>query len=172
MAMIQKRTMTFDSSHPDSSKWWWIGAIRKTRRPVSLKRADLEDDRQRLDHEEAADEDQQELLLDDHGEACRWRAPSASEPTSPMKTSAGWALNQRKPRRGADERAAEDRQLAGPRDVRDEQVVRHEGVTGDVGEDRVGRRGDERAADGEAVEPVGEVHGVRAPTMTRTTNGR
>ena len=33
---IQKRTMTFGSLQPFSSKWWWIGAIRNTRLPVSL----------------------------------------------------------------------------------------------------------------------------------------
>src|SRR5947209_4390925 len=30
-ATIQKRRMIFVSDHPWSSKWWWIGAIRKTR---------------------------------------------------------------------------------------------------------------------------------------------
>ena len=29
--MIQNRTMIFGSAHPCSSKWWWIGAIRKIR---------------------------------------------------------------------------------------------------------------------------------------------
>ena len=31
--MIQKRTMIFVSDHAFISKWWWIGVIRKTRRP-------------------------------------------------------------------------------------------------------------------------------------------
>ena len=35
--MIQKRTMIFVSDHAFISKWWWIGAIRKTRRPQYLK---------------------------------------------------------------------------------------------------------------------------------------
>src|SRR5215203_4581334 len=30
-ATIQKRRMIFVSDHARSSKWWWIGAIRKTR---------------------------------------------------------------------------------------------------------------------------------------------
>src|SRR6185369_14752405 len=33
--MIQKRTITFGSAQPLSSKWWWMGAILKTRLPVS-----------------------------------------------------------------------------------------------------------------------------------------
>lgn len=31
---IQKRITTFDSGQPSFSKWWWIGAMRNTRRPV------------------------------------------------------------------------------------------------------------------------------------------
>ncbi len=34
--MIQKRTITRGSGQPFSSKWWWIGAMRKMRLPVSL----------------------------------------------------------------------------------------------------------------------------------------
>src|SRR5450759_1695747 len=33
---IQNRTMTFVSDQPFISKWWWSGAIRKMRLPVSL----------------------------------------------------------------------------------------------------------------------------------------
>ena len=36
MATIQKRITTVGSDQPRRSKWWWIGAIRKTRRPVRL----------------------------------------------------------------------------------------------------------------------------------------
>jgi hypothetical protein len=36
-ATIQKRITTVDSRQPSFSKWWWIGAIRKMRRPVVLK---------------------------------------------------------------------------------------------------------------------------------------
>ena len=31
--MIQKRTITVNSGHPASSKWWWIGDMRNTRLP-------------------------------------------------------------------------------------------------------------------------------------------
>src|SRR4051794_2391857 len=34
--MIQKRITTVGSDQPICSKWWWIGAIRKTRFPVRL----------------------------------------------------------------------------------------------------------------------------------------
>src|SRR5207248_3958514 len=36
METIQKRTMIFGSAQPCSSKWWWMGAMRKMRRPVRL----------------------------------------------------------------------------------------------------------------------------------------
>ena len=35
MEMIQKRTMILGSGQPFFSKWWWIGAIKNTRRPKS-----------------------------------------------------------------------------------------------------------------------------------------
>ena len=36
MATIQNRITTLLSDQPSCSKWWWIGAMRKTRRPVRL----------------------------------------------------------------------------------------------------------------------------------------
>src|SRR5882762_4070736 len=39
MAMIQKRTTTLVSRHPESSKWWCSGDILKMRRPVNLNEA-------------------------------------------------------------------------------------------------------------------------------------
>ncbi len=35
-ATIQKRIVIFVSDHAFISKWWWIGAIRNTRRPKYL----------------------------------------------------------------------------------------------------------------------------------------
>src|SRR3954447_13229096 len=34
--MIQKRITTVGSDQPRCSKWWWMGAIKKTRLPVRL----------------------------------------------------------------------------------------------------------------------------------------
>ena len=53
--MIQKRTMTFGSAQPLSSKWWWIGAILKTRLPVSLNEATCTITLSVSTHEHAAD---------------------------------------------------------------------------------------------------------------------
>ena len=61
-----------------------------------------------------------------------------------------------------EERRAEDRELAGARDVADAQVGGELRVAGEVSHHAEDRRRDEHAPDGEAVEAVGEVHGVRA----------
>src|SRR5690606_27960177 len=39
METIQKRTMIFGSGQPLSSKWWWMGAMRKMRLPRILNEA-------------------------------------------------------------------------------------------------------------------------------------
>ena len=87
--------------------------------------------------------------------------PSASEPTSPMKISAGWALYQRKPRLAPVMDAAEDGQLADLRHAREFQIVGEDDVAAGVGEHGERAGGDDHAADGEPVQPVGEVDGVR-----------
>ena len=88
-------------------------------------------------------------------------APSDSAPTSPMMISAGWQLNQRNPRDAPDERPAEDRELSRLRDEGDLQVARRDRVARDVGQDRVGAGGDAHGPDGQAVQAVRQVHGVR-----------
>ena len=51
---IQNRTTTFSSGQPRSSKWWWSGAIRKIALALAqLEVADLEEDRERLEDEDA-----------------------------------------------------------------------------------------------------------------------
>ena len=86
--------------------------------------------------------------------------PSASEPVSPMKIEAGGALNQRKPRPGAEQRAAEHREFAGAGDVVDLQIVGEHRVAGEIGDHAEARGRDHDGHDGEAVEAVGEVHRI------------
>ena len=88
------------------------------------------------------------------------RPPSASEPVSPMKIEAGGALNQRKPKPGAEHRAAQHRKLAGAGDVMDLQIIGEHGVAGEIGDHAEARRRDHHRHDGEPVEPVGQVHRV------------
>src|ERR1043166_469592 len=96
MAMIQKRTTTFVSRQPDSSKWWCSGDILKTRRPVSLNEATW------MITEAASSTKRPPTKIS--STSCLMitamqpiAPPRASDPTSPMKISAGWALNHRKP---------------------------------------------------------------------------
>ncbi len=89
LEMIQKRITTVDSCHPSRSKWWWIGAIRKTRLPVSLNEVDLHDHRHGLQHEQPAHDHQHDLVLGRHRHGAERAAQSASEPVSPMKILAG-----------------------------------------------------------------------------------
>src|SRR5690606_38800920 len=86
--MIQKRTITFGSAQPLSSKWWWIGAMRKMRLPVSLNEATC-----RIT--EAVSSTKMPPIS---STTISWRTttatvprapPSASAPTSPMNTCAG-----------------------------------------------------------------------------------
>src|SRR5262245_10528866 len=89
---------------------------------AQTERADLQDHRQRLDHEQSADEDQQDLLLDHDGDgaqrgADRHRADVAHEHFRRI------AVEPEEPERGADQGAADDRQLPAALDVRHVQVA-------------------------------------------------
>src|ERR1035441_3852782 len=97
IATIQNRMMTFDSGHPASSKWWWSGAIRKMRLPRSLKEPTC-----RITEAVSATNTPRTRTS---RISCLMStatvpspAPSASEPVSPMKTSAGCALDRKSTR--------------------------------------------------------------------------
>ena len=88
------------------------------------------------------------------------RPPRASEPVSPMKICAGGALNHRKPHAGADQRAADDRELAGLDHEIDAEIFREDRVADEIGDEaeRAGR--DHHRHDREPIEAVGEVDRV------------
>ena len=152
--------MTFGSLQPMSSKWWCSGAIRKMRLPVSLNDADLEDDRHGLDHEDAADDDEQEFLLDEDRDRAE-RAAERERADVAHEDVGGIGVVPEEPEAGADQRAAEDRQLADGGDtVGQLQVLGEHAVAADVGQRRERRGGDAEHADRQAVEAVGEVHRV------------
>ena len=67
-ASSQNRMITVVSAHPASSKWWWNGAIRNTRRRVVRNTAICSGHRQRLHHEHPADHDEQQLGAGDDGQ--------------------------------------------------------------------------------------------------------
>ena len=89
--------------------------------------------------------------------------PSASEPTSPMKISAGCALYQRNPMLAPT--MAPQKMVTSPTCGMRLQfkVVGKDGVSADVGEHGQRAGGDHGAANGETVKPIREVHRVAGP---------
>ena len=138
-----------------------------TRLPVSLNDADLDDHRQRLEHEHAADDAEQQFLLDQNGDGAergaeRQRSDVAHEDLRRVR------VEPEESERRADQRAAEDRQLRRLRKPDQQQVVGEHAVAGDVRQRRVRRRGDRERADRQTVEAVGQVDGVRHTRPART----
>ena len=131
-----------------------------TRLPVSLKDADLEDHRQRFEHEHAADDRQQQLLLDQYrdGSECaaeRERTDVAHEYFGRIR------VVPKESEARADERAAEDRQLRRLWKVNEQQILGQHAMTRDVGQrGKCGGRNRE-GPNRQAVEAIGQVDRVR-----------
>ena len=88
------------------------------------------------------------------------RPPSASEPVSPMKIAAGGALNQRKPRPAP---ITAPQMTASSPVPGTKWICRYSAKTAlpdEIGDDAEGRRRDHHRHDGQAVEPVGQVHRI------------
>ena len=102
------------------------------------------------------------------------RRRSTSEPVSPMNTMAGGALNHRKPRPAPTSARAEHRELARAGHVVELQVVGEDRVADEIGDQREHAGRDDHRHDGEAVEPVGQVHRVGGADhhQDRRTAGR
>ena len=124
-----------------------------------LERRDLHHHRQRLDDEYAAHDQQHDLLAHDHGDRAERRAEA--ERTHVAHEHFGRIrVEPEEAQARAGDRAADHRKLAGARDVGKLQVLREDGVSGDVGEDAERRPDHHRRHDRESVEPVGQVHRV------------
>ena len=124
--------------------------------------ADLEDHRHCLHHEDAADDDQQELLLRAN---CRGAERTTDRERSGIahENFRRVAVEPKETETRTGQRHQEHGKLADVKVVRDHKVFdRHEIVPGKVGEQRVGQCGADRATGSKPVEPVGEVHCVRA----------
>src|SRR5216684_4103694 len=122
-------------------------------------RAHLQDHRKRFNHEDSADKRKQQFLLnDDHdgpdGPAQSQRAHVTHEYLGGMR------VVPEKPDARTHHGPAEDRELRHLGHFLQLQVFREIGVSADVGQHRQRSGGDDRASDGQSVEPVGEIHGV------------
>ena len=78
-----------------------------------------------------------------------------------MKTLRGMAVEPKEAETRADERRADDRELAGEGIKWNLQIFGDAKISGRVREQRVGERDRDRATDGETIEAVGEIDGVR-----------
>ena len=81
--MIQKRTMTFGSAQPFSSKWWWMRRHPEDALAGELEGGHLQDDRGGLEHEDAAHHEHHELLAHDHREHAERRADARARRRRP-----------------------------------------------------------------------------------------
>ena len=130
------------------------------RLPVSRKLSTWKNHRNRFENEDAAHDREEQFLFaanrDDADDAAdRERAGVAHDDFR------GMAIEPKKPQAGPDERGADDRQLAGVGIERDLEIFRDAKISRGVGKQRVSKRDRDRAANGEAVEAVGEIHRVR-----------
>src|SRR6185312_6662969 len=94
--MIQKRITIWGSVQPSCSKWWWIGAMRNTRLPVSLNESTctITDTASSTNSPPTTASTISCLVAT---AIAPIMPPSASDPVSPMKIEAGGALNHRNP---------------------------------------------------------------------------
>src|SRR6266566_6541796 len=127
---------------------------------AQFERAHLQNHRNSFQYKNAADEKQQDLLLDNdrnHAErpAQRERAHVSHENFRGMRVVPQEAEGR------ADERATEHRQLPDLGDVLNVEVGRPTVIAADVRQHREGACGDDGTADGETVQPVRKVDGVR-----------
>ena len=86
--------------------------------------------------------------------------PRASEPTSPMKTSAGMSVVPEKADAGAHHGPAKYGDFADHGHALQLEVVGKDGVSADVGQNGERGRGDDGATDGQPIQSIGEIHCV------------
>src|ERR1700687_1481933 len=126
---------------------------------AQFERAHLHDHGKCFDHENAADEKKQDLLLDDDRDSAQG-APQR-ERTDVTHEDFGWmGVVPEETERGSDECAAEHRQFADAWDVLNLQIGGPSVVAAHIGQDRQRPSRDDRAADGQSIEPVSQVHRI------------
>ncbi len=121
--------------------------------------ADLQDDGQRLDDEDAADKQQQYFLLDENGK----RSEAAAECKRPDVAHEDLRRMRVVPKKtdgSARHRCAENGQLGRANQMGESKIPGEAGVPRDVRQDGHRARGDDHEADGEAVQPIGQVDSI------------
>ncbi len=165
--MIQNRTMTVNSGHPASSKWWWIGDMRKMRRPNPRNEITCRITEHRLHHEQAAQDHEQKLGVrgDRQGahEATDRERPRVSHEDARRRGVPPQEAGERTHHAGRHDGVVEHRRAVDVVAAERWDPLSLEAQVAELPERDEHVRGEhERArARREPVEPVGEVHGVR-----------
>src|SRR5579863_683325 len=113
-----------------------------------------------LNDENAADEKQEHFLFDDDGNYADG-ATQRKRANIPHENICGVRVVPKKAQRSANQRAAENCQFARVRDVLDVEIAGEARVAGEISQDGERACGDDGASDGQSVEAVGEIYGVR-----------
>src|SRR5256885_11663239 len=121
--------------------------------------ADLKDAVEEFDDENATDERQQNSVLDNDGDNAD-RAAEGERTDIAHEHFGGMRVGPKKAERSADERAAKNGKFTDARDVLNFEIVRPAVVAADISEHGERACSNDGAADGEAVETVGEIDGV------------
>src|SRR5256885_5038765 len=122
--------------------------------------ADLQDDAERFDDEDATDEKQQNFLLDNDRDNSD-RAAEGERTDVAHEHFGGMRVVPKKAERSADERAAKNGKFTDARDVLNFQIVRPAVVAADISEHGERACSNDGTTDGEAVETIREIDGVR-----------
>src|SRR3954469_8311358 len=124
-----------------------------------LVRAHLQDHGKRFDHEDAADEWQQQLLLDDYGD-CADSSAERQRADVAHKYLCWVRVIPEKSDAGTNHGTTKDGELGDLRNTRQLQIVGEDSVSAHVGKDSQRARSNHSAANRQAVEPVSKVDSV------------
>src|ERR1700730_14896281 len=128
---------------------------------TQLERSYLQNNRERFHHKNSANKKQQNLLFDDHGDQpkCstqRKRAHIAHENFRGMR------VVPKKTKRSAYQRATENGKFPDSGNILNFKIRGPTKITAHIGEHRERPGSDDRTSNGQAVEPVSEIHSVRS----------
>ncbi len=130
--------------------------------PSRFERHDLEDDRNRLDHEDAAHQEQQQLVFADHRDGPQRRAQRQGAHIA-HEHGGRIGVEPEESEAGPEDGRGEHREFSRPFDIRDQQILGRNPVSDHVGHDGVRQCGDHHGAHRQAIEAVRQVDRVRTP---------
>src|SRR5579872_5696587 len=121
-----------------------------------LERGDLHDDRKRLDHKQAADDRQHDLVLDRDRRGAE-QAAKGQRAGIAHENLRRRRIEPEKADAGADQRAADDDEVAGMRHMVDAEIAGEEQIADEIGDEAERRRADHHRHDRQPIEPIREI---------------